>query len=101
MLPRRRRPLALAACATGAKRAIDSAIEQLMFFCEKASEAEPKITTSPALAASAASKPCMFGVRAEYRVPGRRSILAITSALVAICGTHLGETNEAASMLTK
>ncbi len=36
-----------------------------MFFCENASEAEPKITTSPACAASAASKPCMFGVSAE------------------------------------
>jgi hypothetical protein len=65
MLPRRRMPCSLAALATLSKRAIDSAIEQLMFFCENASEAEPKITTSSALAASAASKPCMFGVSAE------------------------------------
>jgi DNA-binding LytR/AlgR family response regulator len=57
--------VSLAAFATASKRAIDSAIEQLMFFCEKASEAEPKITTSSAFAASAASKPCMFGVSAE------------------------------------
>src|SRR5437899_5390052 len=34
-------------------------------------------------------------------VPGRRSIRAITSPLVAICGTHLGDTKDAASMLGK
>src|ERR1700733_10467736 len=32
--------------------------------------------------------------------PGLRVIAAITSAEVAICGTHFGDTNEAASMLT-
>ena len=101
MLPRRRRPLSFAAFATGSKRAMDSAIEQLMFRCENASDAEPKITTSSAFAASAASKPCMFGVSAEYSVPGRRSMPAMTSVLVAICGTHFGETNDAASMLVK
>jgi hypothetical protein len=36
-----------------------------MFFCEKASDADPKITTSSARAASAASKPCRLGVSAE------------------------------------
>lgn len=34
-------------------------------------------------------------------VPGRRWIRAITSAPSAICGTHLGDTNEAASTLGK
>jgi uncharacterized membrane protein (UPF0136 family) len=91
----------LAAAATGSKRAIDSAIEQLMFFCEKASLAAPKITTSSAPAAAAPSKPFMFGVSTEYSVPGRRVMPAITSAPSAICGTHFGETNDAASMLTK
>src|SRR5580692_5539385 len=33
--------------------------------------------------------------------PGLRVIAAITSVEVAICGTHFGDTNEAASMLTK
>jgi hypothetical protein len=42
-----------------------SAIEQLMFFCENASDAAPKITTSFAFAASAPSKPFIFGVSAE------------------------------------
>src|SRR5437879_5823258 len=101
MLPRRRLPCCLAACATSRKRSIDSAIEQLMFFCENASDAEPKITTSSAPAASAASKPFMFGVSTEYTTPGLRVMPAITSAEVAICGTHLGDTKEAASMLAK
>src|SRR6478609_377112 len=34
-------------------------------------------------------------------VPGRRSMRAITSAPSAICGTHLGDTNDAASTLGK
>ena len=36
-----------------------------MFFCENASLAAPKTTTSSALAASAPSKPFMFGVSTE------------------------------------
>ncbi|MCY1540165.1 hypothetical protein D9M68_757870 [compost metagenome] len=72
-----------------------------MFFCENASLAAPKITTSSAPAAMAPSKPFMFGVSTEYSVPGRRWMRDITSAPSAICGTHLGETNEAASILTK
>jgi hypothetical protein len=47
------------------KRSMDSAMEQLMFFCENASEAAPKITTSSTPASSAASKPFMFGTSAE------------------------------------
>ena len=58
-------PASRAARATGAKRSIDSAIEQLMFFCENASLAAPNTTTSSAFAASAPSKPFMFGVSTE------------------------------------
>jgi hypothetical protein len=36
---------------------------QLMFFCEKVSEAAAKIATSSAPASSAASKPLRFGVK--------------------------------------
>jgi hypothetical protein len=43
----------------------------------------------------------MLGVSAEYKAPDRRAILLKTSALSAICGTHLGDTNDAASMLVK
>src|SRR5476649_1781131 len=32
-------------------------------------------------------------------VPARRAMPAMTSALVAICGTHFGDTNDAASTL--
>ena len=39
----------------------DSAIEQLMFFCENASEAAAKTATSVAPAARADSKPLRFG----------------------------------------
>jgi hypothetical protein len=46
----------------GRKRSSDSAIEQLMFFCEKDSEAAPNTATSFAPAASAASKPFRLGV---------------------------------------
>ena len=42
-----------------------SAIEQLMFFRENASDAAPKITTSSAFAASAPSKPFRLGVSTE------------------------------------
>jgi hypothetical protein len=48
---------AFAASHTGMKRSILSAIEQLMFFLLNASEAAPKIATSVAPTASAASKP--------------------------------------------
>jgi hypothetical protein len=41
-------------------------MEQLMFLIEYASLAAPKMTTSSAPAAIAASNPCMLGVRAEY-----------------------------------
>ncbi|OIQ83914.1 hypothetical protein GALL_342880 [mine drainage metagenome] len=99
MLPRRRTPAALAACATGSKRAMDSAMEQLMLAWAKASEAALNTTTSPTPAASAASKPFMFGTSAEYTVPGWRLMRAMTSAPSAICGTHLGETKAAASTL--
>ena len=44
MLPRRRTPASFAAFATGSKRAMLSAMPQLMFFCENASLAAPKIT---------------------------------------------------------
>ena len=64
-LARSRMPCSLAARATGSKRATDSAIEQLMLRCEKASEAAPKITTSSARAASAPSKPLRLGVSTE------------------------------------
>jgi hypothetical protein len=53
---------ALAASTMGAKRASDSAIEQLVFLREKLSEAAANTLTSRAPAASAASKPCRFGV---------------------------------------
>src|SRR4051812_1662453 len=46
----------------GTKRSSDSAIEQLMFLRQNASEAAPKIATSVAPAARAASKPLRFGV---------------------------------------
>lgn len=65
MLPRTRTPACLAAAATGSKRAMDSAIEQLMFFCENASLAAPKITISSARAARAPSSPFMLGVSTE------------------------------------
>ena len=47
---------------SGSKRAMLSAMLQLMFFCENASLAAPNTTTSSALAASAPSKPFMLGV---------------------------------------
>jgi hypothetical protein len=46
------------------KRSRLSAMEQLMFFCEKASEAAANIATSLTPASMAASKPLRFGVRA-------------------------------------
>ena len=58
-------PCFRAAATTGWKRSIDSAIEQLMFFCENASLAAPKTTISSAGAASAPSKPFMFGTSTE------------------------------------
>ena len=63
--PRTRIPALVAAAATGRKRSIDSAMLQLMFRCENASLAAPKTTTSSAFAASARSKPCMFGTSTE------------------------------------
>jgi len=53
-----------AASIKGAKRARLSAMEQLMFFCEKASEAAPNTATSFTPASMAASRPFMFGVSA-------------------------------------
>ncbi len=58
-------PWARAASLTGAKRSIDSAIEQLMFFWLKASLAAPNTTISSAFAAAAPSKPFMLGVSTE------------------------------------
>ena len=52
-------------CATGANRSMLSAMLQLMFFCENASLAAPKITISSAFASSAPSKPRRFGVSTE------------------------------------
>ena len=74
-----------------------SAIEQLMLRWEKASLAAPKITTSWAPAASAPSKPFMFGVSTEIRLPAGREMRAMTSAASAICGTHFGDTKDVAS----
>ena len=65
MLPRTRKPASFAAFATGSKRSMLSAMLQLMFFCENASLAAPKITISSAFASSAPSKPRMFGVSTE------------------------------------
>ena len=58
----------------------------------KASLAAPNTTISSGLPASAASKPLRFGVSTEYRTPALRTMPAMTSALSAICGTHLGDT---------
>ena len=55
----------LAALATGSKRSMDSAMEQLILRWEKDSLAAPKITTSSAPAASAPSNPFRFGVSTE------------------------------------
>ncbi|MNF13326.1 hypothetical protein D3C80_2151280 [compost metagenome] len=57
-------PCCLAASINGTKRSRLSAIEQLMFFCEKASEAAANTATSFTPLSSAASKPFMFGVSA-------------------------------------
>ena len=68
---RRRAPArraSFAAATTGAKRAMLSAIQQLMFFWQNASLAAPKITISSGTrrgAYSAASSPCMFGTSTE------------------------------------
>ena len=58
-------PAANAACTTGAKRSMLSAIEQLMFLWLKASLAAPKTTISSGLDFKAASKPCTLGVSTE------------------------------------
>src|SRR5258706_9196431 len=87
----------LAASTTGWNRSSDSAIEQLMFFFEKASEAAPNTATSVAPAARAASKPLRLGVSTGYATPGRRRMRSSTSVWSAICGTHLGETKAVAS----
>ncbi len=65
MLPRSRNALSLAARATGLNRSMLSAMLQLMFRCENASLAAPKMTTSSARAASAPSKPLRFGASTE------------------------------------
>ncbi len=54
-------PAAFAALKTGRKRSKLSAMEQWMFFSEKVSDAAAKTATSVAPAATAASKPCVFG----------------------------------------
>ncbi|MCY1466166.1 hypothetical protein D9M71_844240 [compost metagenome] len=48
----------------GTKRSRLSLIEQLMFFCENASEAAANTATSSTFDSSAASKPFMFGASA-------------------------------------
>src|SRR3990172_1004598 len=78
-----------------------SAIEQLVFFCENDSDAAPNTATSCAPAATAASKPFMFGVNTGYTTPGLRRSPASTSALSAICGIHFGDTNAVASIAGK
>jgi len=55
---------ALAASISGTKRSRLSAMEQLMFFCEKASLAAANTATSSTSACRAASKPFRFGVSA-------------------------------------
>jgi hypothetical protein len=54
-------PFCRAASMTGRKRSRLSAMEQLMFFCEKASEAAAKTAISSTPAASACSKPFRLG----------------------------------------
>ena len=72
---------------------------QWVFFSENASlAAENTAISSSAMPlacwyASAASSPFMFGTSTGNRVPGRRAIADSTSAVPAICGTHLGDTN--------
>ncbi|MCY1243802.1 hypothetical protein D9M72_568360 [compost metagenome] len=56
--------MALAASITGTKRARLSAMEQLMFFCEKDSDAAANTATSFTPDSRAASKPFRFGARA-------------------------------------
>ena len=54
---------AFAAAHTGANRSRLSEMEQLMFFRENVSDAAANTATSPAPAATAASKPFMLGTR--------------------------------------
>ncbi len=95
-------PSGLAASKIGVKRSIDSAIEQLMFRWENPSEAAPNTATSRAPAATAASKPFMFGVSTgKLRPPAAPAMVvrpAMISAWSAICGTHLGDTKDVTSM---
>src|SRR3954471_9961366 len=86
-----------ASMAGGRKRSKDSAIEQLIFFCENDSEAAAKTATSVAPAARAASNPFRFGVSTGYETPGLRRMRSRTSVWSAICGTHLGDTKAVAS----
>jgi hypothetical protein len=62
MAARTRTPFAFAASVTGRARSRLSAIEQLMFLFENASDAATNTATSSQPAASAASNPFMFGV---------------------------------------
>jgi len=54
--------------------------------------------TSSASAAIARSAPRTLGTSAEYVIPGRRGICAITSSAPAIAGIADGATKEAASI---
>ena len=56
-----------------------------MFFLLKASDAAPKMATSVAPAASAASKPLRLGVSTGYDTPFARLMCFMTSALSPIC----------------
>jgi hypothetical protein len=65
MAPRTAMPFANAACTTGAKRSMLSAMLQLMFFWLKASLAAPNTTISSGVSCTAASKPLRLGVSTE------------------------------------
>src|SRR4051812_15180104 len=90
-------PCCRAVFVTGKNLSKDSAIEQLIFFCENDSEAAAKTATSVAPAARAASNPLRFGVSTGYETPGLRRMRSRTSVWSAICGTHLGDTKAVAS----
>src|SRR6185312_1522100 len=94
-------PCAFAAANTGAARSRLSSIEQLMLRRENDSLAATNTAISSARAASAPSKPFMFGTRTGYATPGLRRMRAITSATSARGGTHLGDTKDVASTAAK
>jgi len=88
----------LARGTTGWNRSIDSAIDALMFFWLKVSEAAVNTAIPCTRASSARSSPFSFGTSAEYRTPSFRRMPAKTSAASASCGTQVGDTNALTSM---